>query len=345
MSLAFERAPTETPRILYLSRGDVAAVGGDHSDLYLQPLHNALVAHAQGKVIQPLKPYLRAHGKEGHIADRIIAMPAHLADPAISGIKWVGSKHDNPSRAGLARASGVIVLNDPQTNYPIAILEASLISAWRTAAVTCLAAAKLARQGFTDIAVIGCGVIGRTQIFALLQQFDHIGTVHVYDLNRAAGQALDSDLTTQHPSVTTRVADSAEDAIRPGDVVVPCTVTDQPYIPFGWLKRGAFVSNVSIMDVHEDVFLNADKVVVDDWEQSNREKKIINQLVLASKFSREQLHAELGEVLSGRRPGRDSDDEIIVLNPMGMAVEDIACAAQVYMRARRQQIGTWLDLY
>lgn len=67
--------------------------------------------------------------------------------------------------------------------------------------------------------------------------------------------------------------------------------------------------------------------------------------MLAGKFSREQLHAELGEVLSGRRSGRESDGEIIVLNPMGIAVEGIACAAQVYMRARRQQIGTWLDLY
>jgi ornithine cyclodeaminase len=99
------------------------------------------------------------------------------------------------------------------------------------------------------------------------------------------------------------------------------------------------------MDVHKDVFLNADKVVVDDWEQSNREKKIINQLVMEGRFSREQLHAELGEVLAGRRPGRESDDEIIVLNPMGMAVTDIACAAEVYTRARRQRVGTWLDLY
>jgi ornithine cyclodeaminase/alanine dehydrogenase-like protein (mu-crystallin family) len=75
---------------------------------------------------------------------------------------------------------------------------------------------------------------------------------------------------------------------------------------------------------------------VDDWEQSNREKKIINQLVLEGRFSREQLHAEFGEVLAGRRPDRESDDEIIVLNPMGMAMADIACAAEVYTRACRQ---------
>ncbi|MGH3751442.1 MAG: 2,3-diaminopropionate biosynthesis protein SbnB [Pseudonocardiaceae bacterium] len=337
--------PAGSPRILYLSRRDVADVGGDHSDLYLHTLHHALVAHADGKVVQPLKPYLRVPGEEGHIADRIVAMPAYLADPGVSGIKWIGSKHDNPSRVGLARASGVIVLNDPRTNYPIGILEGSLISAWRTAAVTCLAAAQLARKGFTDVALVGCGVIGRTQILALLQQFDHIGTVHVYDHNRTAAQGLARDITAAYPSIIIQVADRAEDVVRAGDLVVPCTVTEAPYIPFSWLTRGAFVSNVSIMDLHQDVFLNADKVVVDDWEQSNREKKILNQLVLEGRFSREQLHAELGEVLAGRRPGRERDDEIIVLNPMGMAVADIACAAEVYTRARAQQIGTWLDLY
>jgi len=164
-------------------------------------------------------------------------------------------------------------------------------------------------------------------------------------VNHDTAQRLAHDVAAEHPAVTTRVADSAEDAVRAGDLVLPCTVTDRPYIPFSWLGSGTFLSNVSIMDVHQDVFLHADKVVVDDWEQSNREKKVINQLVLEGKFSREQLHAELGEVVAGRRPGRESDDEIIVLNPMGMAVEDIACAAEVYTRAKQQQIGTWLDLY
>jgi 2,3-diaminopropionate biosynthesis protein SbnB len=345
VSIATELTPTGSPRVLYLSRRDVAAAGGDHSELYVRTLRTALVAHADGRVVQPLKPYLRAPGKDGHIADRIIAMPAHLSDPGVSGIKWIGSKHDNPARVGLARASGVIVLNDPRTNYPIGILECSLISAWRTAAVTCVAAAHLGRKDFTEVAVVGCGVIGRTQVAALLQQFDHIDAIHLYDVDRDAAQALADATAAEHPAVAAQVADSAEQAVRAGDLVVPCTVTDRPYIRFDWLKRGAFLSNVSIMDVHKEVFLGADKVVVDDWDQSNREKKVINQLVLEGKFSREQLHAELGEVLGGRRPGRESDDEIIVLNPMGMAVEDIACAAEIYTQAKQQHIGTWLDLY
>ncbi|MEU6643163.1 2,3-diaminopropionate biosynthesis protein SbnB [Saccharomonospora sp. NPDC046836] len=331
--------PDNDPRLLYLTRGDVAAVGGADAELYVGALHTALVAHAAGRTVQPLKPYLRVG--QGHIADRIIAMPAYVGDPGISGLKWIGSKQANPA-SGRERASAVIVLNDPATNYPIAILEGSLISAWRTAAVTCLAARHLARRDFTDVALIGCGVIGSTQLTALLQLFPHIATIHLYDQRPEAAHALAERIGDR---ADVRIAPSAEDAVRSGDVVVPCTVTDQPYLAFSWLKPGAFLSNVSIMDVHKDVFLNADKVVVDDWDQCNREKKIINQLVLEGAFSRQQLHAELGEVLAGTRPGRESDDEIILLNPMGMAVEDIACAAEVYTRAKARGIGTWLNLY
>jgi ornithine cyclodeaminase len=99
------------------------------------------------------------------------------------------------------------------------------------------------------------------------------------------------------------------------------------------------------MDVYKDVFLKVDKVVVDDWDQCNREKKVINQLVLEGRFSRKQLYAELGEILIGSRSGRESDEEIILLNPMGIAIEDIACAQAIYRRALANDVGTWLSLY
>jgi 2,3-diaminopropionate biosynthesis protein SbnB len=345
VSITIERNADGDPRVLYLSRSDIGTVGGAQSDLYVQVLRHALTAHAAGKTVQPLKPYLRINATDGHIADRIIAMPAHISEPAVSGLKWIGSKHDNPDAAGLERASAVIVLNDPRTNYPIGILEGSLISAWRTAAVTCLAAEHLAREAFSDVTLVGCGVIGRTQVIALLEQFEQINSIHLFDVRPDAARELAELLRSRRGDVAVRIAASAEEAVRTGEVVVACTVTDRPYLQFAWIKPGALVCNVSIMDAHKDVFLGADKVIVDDWEQSNREKKVINQLVRDGSFSREQLHAELGEVVSGRRPGRERDDEIILLNPMGIAVEDIACAAELYLRAKRQGVGTWLDLY
>lgn len=331
--------------VLWLGRNDLIAMGGDHSDLYMAALEEGFALHAAGQFVQPLKPYLRWPGAD-HIADRIIAMPAWLGgDNPVAGLKWIGSRQHNPARFGLERASATIILNHPDTNHPMAIMEGGLISAMRTAAVTGVAARYLARHGFTDVSLIGCGPIARAQAVTLLEQFDSIRRFHLFDLRPEAAQNFAAELAERFPAADFLLENSAEAAIRPGDVVIPCTVTDSPYIRFDWLKPGAFVSNISIMDVHREVFLRADKVVVDDWDQCNREKKIINQLVQEGLFSREALHAEMGEIVIGRCPGRENDDEIILLNPMGMAVDDIACARAVYERACEVNAGTWLELY
>ncbi|GGG68276.1 2,3-diaminopropionate biosynthesis protein SbnB [Paenibacillus radicis (ex Gao et al. 2016)] len=332
-------------QILYLSKQDLIELGGAHSDPYVAAVSRALELHSAGDYVQPLKPYLRAAGENGHIADRIIAMPAYVGgETAISGLKWIGSKHDNPAKRNKERASALIILNDPETNYPVAVMEGSLISSMRTAAVTVIGARHLAKEGFEAVSVIGCGLIAKMQIISLLEQFGTIKTVRLFDLNPEAAGRLAEEIQLRYVHIEVIVEETSEQAVRQAEVLVTATVASAPHIPYEWLAKGTFVSNISIMDLHKDVFIQADKVIVDDWDQSNREKKIINQLVLEGKFSREQLHAELGEILIGRKPGRESDDEIIVLNPMGMAVEDIASAAELYRRALSAGKGTVLWL-
>ncbi|WP_053374656.1 2,3-diaminopropionate biosynthesis protein SbnB [Paenibacillus sp. FJAT-27812] len=336
---------TEEQEILYLSKQDIIDLGGAHSAPYVAAVSRALMLHCKGEYVQPLKPYLRMEGNEGHIADRIIAMPAYVGgDVNVSGLKWIGSKHDNPAKRGRERASALIILNDPESNYPIAVMEGSLISSMRTAAVTVIGARLLAREGFGVVSVIGCGVIAKMQINSLLEQFEGIHTVHLFDLKPAAALQLAQEIGDKFNHVEVKIEETSEQAVRQAEVLVTATVASAPHIPFEWLAKGTFVSNISIMDLHKDVFTQADKVVVDDWDQSNREKKVINQLVLEGKFSREQLHAELGEILIGSKAGRETDDEIIVLNPMGMAVEDIASAAELYTKALAAGKGTRLCL-
>lgn len=332
--------------MLYLNRSDIEQAGGNHSTVYVNALTEALKAHANQDFVQPLKPYLRANGTEGHIADRIIAMPSHIGgqDP-VSGIKWIGSKHDNTSERKIERASGVIILNDPETNYPIAVMEASLISSMRTAAVSVIAAQKLAKKGFEALTIIGCGLIGDRQLQSMLEQFDHIKQVYVFDQCEKASANFIEKWAEARPDIHFVQATTAKEAVENGEVVITCTVTDKPYIEYDWIQKGTFISNISIMDIKKDVFTQADKVLVDDWSQANREKKTINQLVLEGRFSREALHAELGELLTGAKPGRENDDEIILLNPMGMAIEDISSAYYIYKEAKQQQIGTILSLY
>lgn len=331
-----------TGDILYLNRRDVHAAMGDSIRGYVEALRGALALHAEGKTAQPLKPYLRWR-RRGHIADRIIAMPGYVGGTQeMAGIKWIGSKHDNPSVRGIPRASAVIVLNDPETHFPVAIMEGGEISGMRTAGVTVLACEYLARPGFRAGALVGCGFIGRLHALGLLESFPLIEQVLLYDHDRQAASALAEEIARDGLTVT--VCESAEEAVCRGEVVVPCTVTARPYIELDWLMPGAFVSNISIMDVKPEVYLGVNKLVVDDWEQANRERKTINQLVLAGKLKQSDLHAELGDIVRGHKPGRTDPDERILLNPMGMAIEDVACAAAVYRTAREQGTGTWLTL-
>ena len=179
----------------------------------------------------------------------------------------------------------------------------------------------------------------------MLEQFDHIQQVYVYDQFPEASDKFVSKWAAAYPDVNFVQASTAREAVEHAEVLITCTVTDQPYIEYEWLQKGVFISNISIMDIQKEVFVQADKVIVDDWSQANREKKTLNQLVLEGRFSEDALHAELGQLLTGDKPGREHDDEIILLNPMGMAIEDISSAYHIYKRAQQQQIGTTLNLY
>lgn len=333
------------PKLLYLSQSDLISLGADSSDTYVDAVSQGLALHIKGEAVQPLKPYLR-WPTASHIADRIIAMPCYLGgENPIAGIKWIGSREANEREYNLPRASAVIVLNDVDTNYPVAVMEGALISGMRTAAVTAIAARYLALSDFSAIACIGCGPIAKMQLKTMLQQFPSISHMHLYDFNSQSAENMQSYLKEIKPSLNCKIESNARAAVCSADVVITCTTTAEPYIEYSWLKPGVFISNVSIMDVHKEVYEKADKVVVDDWEQSNRERKIINQLVLEGRFSREKLYAELGELVVGAKPGRESEREVILLNAMGMAVDDMVCAQRFYELAEKQSIGTALPLF
>ncbi len=223
-------------------------------------------------------------------------------------------------------------------------MEGSLISAMRTAAITGVSIKYLAKKDFSDITVIGCGPIAQMQIKTVLEQYAQVKKIHLFDVNPEAAEKLKALFLSEYPNLEIEIHDSAKSAIVQADVLITCTVSDKPYIPFEWLKKGCFVSNISIMDIEPEVFLKVDKVIVDDWDQSNREKKVINVLVEDGLFSREKLHAELGDIIIGHKNGREHEDEIILLNPMGMAIDDIVCAKWFFNAAQEQNVGTVLPL-
>ncbi|MCF3120928.1 ornithine cyclodeaminase [Streptomyces arenae] len=306
-------------------------------------MHETLVAHTEGRTILPPEAYLGWEPAGGGEA-RSITMPGLVN----GGLTAVGTKiiNANPGNVahGLPRASGLTVLFDPRTARPLCVMEGAHISALRTAAVSVLAVRRLVRPGARTAALYGAGVIAREHALMLARRLPGIEEITVYDSapDRVADFERHTGARLAPYGVKVKAADDARAAADGADVVVACTSTRRGYIARDWLAPGALAVNVSLDDLTEDALLGADKLYVDDWGLIRDDPhRLLGRLLRAGRVE-EQDAATIGELLSGARPGRESDDELIVVNPFGLAVEDIALAHRVFRIARHRGLGTAL---
>lgn len=302
---------------------------------------DALRCHARGAIDQPLKPYIRPQGRDReHRGGRFIAMPAYIGPPvAVTGIKWIAGFPSNPQR-GLPRASGVIILNSLETGRPFAVIECPTISARRTAAVAAIAFDHLAPRTVCKVALLGAGPVGGAVVEALQSGEREIAQISVFDPRDDRSRGLVSR-HSQNAAIPLRVADSPQQCVDGADVVITATTGASNYLEANWIALGGLIVALSLDDCTEELFLSADKVVVDDFDQCNREEKLLHRLVASGRFRKEQVYAELGELLVGKKAGRTTANERIYVNPMGMAIEDLATAKAVYdntVRAGRGQV-------
>ena len=332
-------------QVLFLSQSDVHACDIEDMQRNIGVIEEALRTHHQGKTAQPLKPYLRWPDETGRFPNRIIAMPAYLAGEfQIAGIKWIASFPIN-HQLGLPRASATIILNDVETGFPIAILEGSLISAARTGAITGISVKYLAsRKENHTVALLGAGVISRWNIRAIKTQVS-IDELRIFDVSPEKAATFQAEMSAEL-DMPIFVPNSAEAAVRGADIIVPATTAQAPYLAADWVKPGTLICNISLNDVLPETILKS-KIIVDDWAQANREGKVIHQMYQEGLISESDIYAELGEIVFGERPGRTLSDteNIFYVNPMGLAVEDIALAHGIYQTAVQRGRGTYLPWF
>ncbi|GAB7029134.1 2,3-diaminopropionate biosynthesis protein SbnB [Streptomyces sp. NPDC021749] len=283
-------------------------------------------SHEAGESINPDSYFLRFPEKPD---SRIIALPAYLgADVQLAGIKWIASFPKN-TQAGKPRASAVLILNDYETGYPIACLEAANISAARTAASAAVAATALRPAGFegTRIAIVGGGVIARNICDYLHAAGCNPDAYLVHDLHEESGQALVDHLRTtqQRPASFTADRGTALEA----ETVVFATTALEPYVttPF---KPGQVVLNVSLRDLTPEVVLAADNIFddVDHCLKANTSPHLAEQLT----GSRDFVTGTLAGVLNG--DVTVSEERPVIFSPFGLGVLDLAVGAYVLQHAR-----------
>jgi len=329
-------------KVLLLSRSDVIAAGGTDIREMIPVVEEVFRVHSSKDYCQPLKPYLRIPGDTEK--RRIIAMPAYLGGRFnVWGVKWIASNPTNPFKHNLERASAVIILNDVETGFPVAIMEGAAISATRTAAVAAVSAKYLATAKPSVLGVVGAGVIGRAVIKGLHIMKNSIQTLRLFDLNPSRAELLRDELQKEL-GIDVRVVSTAPEALKEADILVPATTATTPYIEGEWITSGALFINISLRDPKFSVVQRANKIVVDDWVQANRENTVLHLMYEQGLLKDQDIYAELGEIVAGAKAGRENDHEVIFFNPMGMAVEDIGVAEAVYRNAEHKKLGTYVDL-
>ncbi len=319
--------------ILYLSRKDVESVQLPMQEI-IDALDEMFKEKGRGKVEMPPKPGIHTQ------PDAFIhAMPAYIPSLQAAGIKWVSGYPANQSK-GLPYISGLLILNDPETGMPLAIMDCTWITAKRTGAATAIAAKYLARPESASVGIVACGVQGRSNLEALACFFK-ITKVKAYDLYPDVAQRYAREMSDNF-QLDIEPVKTLPEAVKGLDIVVtsgPILKNPHPVIEAGWLAPGSFASLVDFDSYWQGAALHEmDKLATDDHAQMNyyRQEGYFLETPTA--------YADLGEIAAGQKPGRESERERTASINLGLALDDMATAIRIYQRAKARGSGRDLPL-
>lgn len=333
--------------LLYLSQEEVVRCGAMSMEAALQDLEEVFRLYDKGDYLLPGKVVMKRPEKNSEeTTGRINAMPAYIGgDFHMSGIKWIGSGPQNPFKYGLPRASAIIVLNDPVTMVPVAIMDGTVISAMRTGAVTGICAKYLAPSQSRTVSLFGAGPQNRTQLLALHTALSTIEEVYVYDPASDRSQKFAEEMSAR-TGLSIHVASDRLDAIQRGDILVTATTSTEPIIHGSELQKGCYVAHIGGNEVDEDLILKADKIVLDDWESvKHRMGDTVAFMYRDGKIGDDKIYASVADLVCGRKAGRTSDDELTYTCNVGLGLYDIAIATRIYRAALEQGVGQTLTLW
>ena len=307
----------------------------------MERMESALETLDRGDAVNPLRHVMRLPGEMGLLG----LMPGYLDEPKSLGLKVVsifphneGSEYDSHQ--------GIVLLVDPRTAVPTAVMDASEITAIRTAAVTGVATRLLARRDASDVAILGSGVQARTHLEAMRVARD-IRRVRVFSPTRANRETFAEHEGRRH-GIEVQACESAREAVEGADVVCAVTSSREPVVLGEWLQDGAHVNAVgaSVPTAREvdTACVVRSRLFVDRRESTFNEAGDFLIAREEGAIGDDHIQAEIGEVLLGKHPGRRDESEVTLFKSLGLAVEDLAAADHVLRRAIAEGVGTEVDL-
>ncbi len=293
----------------------------------------------EGKIIQPNKIFLGIPDNENWQSYGM-SMPAYIGgEQPVIGFKWAAESVYNATQPGMPYGLDMVLLSDPKTMYPKAIMDGTIITAMRTAATAGVAAKYTARKDSRVAALIGAGVIGRTMIMAMMEAVPSLQEIRLVDLDLAKAEAMAREFAGQYNVVAYNDTKAACDG---ADLVVTETTSRREFIPKAWLKANATIIQMEAHSYEKDVICSADRIFLDSWEQMiHLPGHVFQQMHDAGQIGVERIR-HFHDLATGAAIGRESDEEFVFCGSYGMGCLDLTIADKLYRNAKEMGLGTHL---
>lgn len=246
----------------------------------------------------------------------------------------------NPGKYNRPTTCSQVILLDSETGLPACFMGANWVTGLKTASSTAVTTAYLARPGSDTVTIFGAGTLGRLHLQAVAERFE-LKQAYFVDIVPEVAEKVAAELQEELDfSVEAVLLEDREEAVRKSDIVFTVTTGSMELVFLDWLKPGAFIARLgSYREVHNDVITGADKVVLDRWKYISPRIPEVIQLIEKGIFTRESVYAEWPDIVAGKVPGRESDDEIIIYIALGIWGEYAAILPEVYRRAKEKGLG------
>lgn len=309
----------------------------------VEVVESAFKEKGLGRVQMPAKIYIYYREHDGDLR----TMPAFLEDLGISAVKIVNVHPKNPVENDLPTVMAVIILIEPSTGAPIAIMGGTTITDMRTGAAGAVAAKYLARKDSKILGLVGAGAQARTQLLALLEILD-FDEVRVWSRTAESKKRFVAEIQEGFGSkIQVIPVENIGEAVKKADVVVTTTPSRKPLVTNDMVSAGMHINCIGADAVGKEELdpeiLKRAKIVVDDWAQASHSGEI-NVPLSNGVISKENIWGEIGQIVAGLKSGRQGRDEITIFASTGLAVQDAVTAEIAYRRAMAKKIGRFIGI-
>lgn len=326
----------------YLSQEDLIQAGCFDIHLAIETAEKTLLAFENHSILFPEKI---VQIFDQATQDRINCLPATLLDEKICGVKWVSVFPRNPALYDAQNLSAIFILSEIEKGFPVAVIEGTLASNMRVAAMGAIAAKHLSREDSEIIGFIGCGEQAKMHLLGMKVVRPGLKQCRVASKYPQEEQQFIDELSPLFPDLEFVAGNTHGRAAMDGaDILVTATSTQAPLLKASWMKEGAFYSHIGGWEDEYEVAQQCDKIVCDDWDTVTHRTQTLSRMYAQGLLSGADIHADLHELVSGYKPGRESDRERIYFNAVGLAYIDVAIGLALFKRATSRGVGKELDL-